>query len=72
MDSNTRYILASHVAQGRGVAEAQEAFQIVKKNSNPQGEPTFLITEDLSSYQAAASREFKTLFISPVSASKEK
>ncbi len=41
MDSDTRYILASHVAQGRGAAEAQETFQIAKKNSNPEGEPTF-------------------------------
>jgi len=54
MDSDTRYILASHVPQGRGVAEAQEAFQIAKKNSNPEGEPTFLISDGLSSYQAAA------------------
>jgi transposase-like protein len=59
MDSDTRYILASHVAQGRGVAEAQEAFQIAKKNSNPEGEPTFLISDGLSSYQAAANREFR-------------
>jgi transposase-like protein len=59
MDSDTRYILASHVAQGRGVAEAQEAFQIAKKNSNPEGEPTFLITDGLSSYQAAANKEFR-------------
>jgi transposase-like protein len=59
MDSDTRYILASHVAQGRGVAEAQEAFQISKKNSNPQGELTFLITDGLSSYQAGANREFR-------------
>ena len=59
MDSDTRYILASHVAQGRGVAEAQEAFQIAKGNSNPEGEPTFLITDGLSSYQAAANREFR-------------
>jgi putative transposase len=59
MDSDTRYILASHVAQGRGVAEAQEAFQIDKKNSNPEGEPTFLISDGLSSYQAAANKEFR-------------
>lgn len=59
MDSDTRYILASHVAQGRGAAEAQEAFQIAKKNSDPEGEPTFLITDGLASYQSAASREFR-------------
>jgi len=59
MDSDTRYILASHVAQGRGAAEAQETFQIAKKNSNPEGEPTFLITDGLASYQSAASREFR-------------
>ena len=59
MDSDTRYILASHVAQGRGAAEAQETFQIAKRNSNPEGEPTFLITDGLASYQSAASREFR-------------
>lgn len=59
MDSDTRYILASHVAQGRGTAEAQEAFQIAKKNSDPEREPTFLISDGLSSYQAAANREFR-------------
>jgi len=59
MDSDTRYILASHVAQGRGTAEAQETFQIAKKNSDPEGEPTFLISDGLPSYQAAASREFR-------------
>ncbi len=59
MDSDTRYILASHVAQGRGTTEAQETFQIAKRNSNPEGEPTFLITDGLPSYQAAASREFR-------------
>jgi len=55
MDSDTRYILASHVAQGRGATEAQEALHIAKTN----GEPTFLISDGLASYQAAASREFR-------------
>jgi len=59
MDSDTRYILASHVAQGRGTTEARQAFKIAKANSNPEGEPTFLITDKLGSYQAAASREFR-------------
>jgi putative transposase len=59
MDSDTRYILASHVAQGRGAAEAQETFQIAKNNSDPEGEPTFLISDGLPSYQAAAAREFR-------------
>ena len=59
MDSDTRYILASHVAQGRGTTEARQAFKIAKENSNPEGEPTFLITDKLGSYQAAASREFR-------------
>jgi putative transposase len=61
MDSDTRYILASHVAQGRGTAEAQEAFQIAKKNSDPEREPTFLISDGLASYQAAAGREFRNI-----------
>lgn len=59
MDSDTRYILASHVAQGRGAVEAQEALHIAKKNSNPEGEPTFLISDGLASYQTAVSREFR-------------
>ena len=59
MNSDTRYILASHVSQGRGVSEAQEALQIAKKNSNPEGEPTFLISDGLASYPTAASREFR-------------
>jgi len=57
MDSDTQYILASHVAQGRGATEAQEALHIAKQNG--ESEPTFLISDGLPSYQAAASREFK-------------
>ena len=59
MDSDTRYILASHVAQGRGTTEAQQAFKIAKANSDPEGEPTFLITDRLPSYGAALQREFR-------------
>jgi transposase-like protein len=59
MDSDTRYILASHVAQGRGAAEAQAALHVAKENSNPEGEPTFLISDGLPSYQRAVSREFR-------------
>jgi len=55
MDSDTRYILASHVAQGRGATEAQEALHIAKTN----GEPTFLISDGLASYPTAVSREFR-------------
>jgi transposase-like protein len=60
MDSDTRYILASHVAQGRGTTEARQAFKIAKANSgDPEGEPTFLITDKLASYAAAHEREFR-------------
>jgi transposase-like protein len=57
MDSDTRYILASHVAQGRGAAEAQEALHITKTNSSPEEAPTFLISDGLASYPTAVSRE---------------
>ncbi len=59
MDSDTRYILASHVAQGRGASDAQDALQIAKTNSNHEKEPSFLITDGLGSYQVAANREFR-------------
>ena len=59
MDSDTRYILASHVALGRGTTEARQAFKIAKANSDPEGEPTFLISDKLPSYRAAAEREFR-------------
>ena len=59
MDSDTRYILASHVAQGRGTTEARQAFKIAKANSDPEGEPTFLITDKLPSYRAAVEHEFR-------------
>jgi len=59
MDSDTRYILASHVAQGRGAAEAQEALHIAKTNSNPEREPTLLVSDGLPSYPTAISREFR-------------
>jgi len=55
MDSDTRHILASHVAQGRGATETQEALHIAKEN----GEPTFLISDGLASYPTAVSREFR-------------
>ncbi len=42
MDSDTRYILASHVAQGRGASDAQDALLIAKTNSNHEKEPSFL------------------------------
>jgi putative transposase len=59
MDSDTRYILASHVAQGRGTTEARQAFKIAKQNSDPEGEPTFLISDKLPSYKAAMEHEFR-------------
>jgi putative transposase len=59
MDSDTRYILASHVALGRGTTEARQAFKIAKENSDPEGEPTFLITDRLPSYGSAAQVEFR-------------
>ncbi len=67
MDSDTRYILASHVALGRGTTEARQAFKIAKENSNPEAEPSFLISDGLPSYRAAAEREFRnTVHISGV------
>jgi len=59
MDSDTRYILASHVALGRGTTEARQAFKIAKANSDPEGEPTFLISDKLPSYRAAVEHEFR-------------
>jgi putative transposase len=59
MDSDTRYILASHVAQGRGTTEARQAFKIAKGNSDPESEPTFLISDKLPSYRAAVEHEFR-------------
>ena len=59
MDSDTRCILASHVSQGRGIPEAQEALRIAKKNSNPEAEPTFLISDGLASYPTAMNGEFR-------------
>lgn len=72
MDSDTRYILASHVAQGRGVAEAREAFQIAKNNSNPEGS---LHSSSLTVYhpiRQPLTASLETRFISPASASKAK
>jgi len=61
MDSDTRYILASHVSLGIGTSEARQAFKIAKENSDPEVEPTFLISDRLPSYRAAAEREFRNI-----------
>lgn len=56
MDSDTRFLLANHVSQGRTVADAREAFQEAKEVAKTDAR--VLLTDGLTSYGPAAQREF--------------
>jgi len=56
MDSDTRFLLANHVSQGRTVADAREAFREAKAVAKTDAR--VLLTDGLSSYVPAAQREF--------------
>jgi transposase-like protein len=56
MDSDTRFLLANHVSQGRAIADAREAFQEAK--SVAKTDARVLLTDGLTSYGPAAQKEF--------------
>ncbi len=56
MDSETRFLLASTVSEGRGVAEARAAFQLAKGATDVR--PTEVRTDGLAGYIRAVSKEF--------------
>jgi transposase-like protein len=57
MDSETRFLLASEVSQGRGVPEARAALRKAKRATEKR--PTEIRSDGLSAYPEAIKREFK-------------
>jgi transposase-like protein/DNA-directed RNA polymerase subunit M/transcription elongation factor TFIIS len=56
MDSDTRFLLANHVSQGRTIADAREAFRQAKNVAKT--EAGVVLTDGLSSYDPATEKEF--------------
>jgi transposase-like protein/DNA-directed RNA polymerase subunit M/transcription elongation factor TFIIS len=56
MDGDTRFLLASHVSQGRTVADAREAFREAKTIAKTDAR--VVLTDGLESYKRAIEKEF--------------
>jgi transposase-like protein len=59
MDNSTRYLLASHVSEGREASDARQAFSKARKTGRTK--PEVVVTDGLHSYIEAFKREFFTL-----------
>ncbi len=57
MDSDTRYMLAMHVAKGREAKDGEQAFR--KAQANAHSNPGVVITDGLASYKPAFERTFQ-------------
>ena len=57
LDSDTKFLLANHVSQGRTIADARMAFQEAKAVTKTDAR-VLLLTDGLSSYGPAAEKEF--------------
>jgi len=56
MDSDTRFLLANHVSQGRTIADARDAFREARDVAKT--EARVVLTDGLTSYGPAAEKEF--------------
>jgi len=59
MDAGTRFLLATHVSQGREIKDARKSFAKAKQIA--KGKPEIVITDGLQSYIDAFKKEFFTL-----------
>lgn len=55
IDSETRFLIANNVTEGRGIPEARE---VMKKSKGMEKKPNVIITDGLASYEKAVRREF--------------
>jgi putative transposase len=59
MDNSSRYLLASHISEGREASDAMQVFS--KAKTMARGKPEVLVTDGLPSYIEAFKKEFWTL-----------
>ncbi|KHO47798.1 MAG: integrase catalytic subunit [archaeon GW2011_AR5] len=58
IDSDSRFLLASLISEGREIGDARRLFQKVKEVTKVK--PSVIITDGLASYPKAIRREFGT------------